>query len=281
MTFIALKCSITKNKLRMQLDFTLSIYRELLNSLMQNGYDFVRFDQYNEKYELPGKQVILRHDVDRIPVNALIMAKIEKELEIEACYYFRSTKSVFITDIIKEISSLGHEIGYHYENLSRFKGDKKKAINNFCEDLEKFKTIAEIKTICMHGSPLSRTDNRAIWKSFNYHDYGINLEPYFDVDYSKYFYITDTGRKWNSDEVNVRDKLMDIKTSVTMNALTNISFKSSSDIIDLIHQNRMPDKLIINTHPHRWFRPGLGWIKEYIGQNIKNLGKRVVVKLNS
>ncbi len=40
----------------------------------------------------PGKVVILRHDVDRKPENALKMAEIEREFDIPATYYFRSTK---------------------------------------------------------------------------------------------------------------------------------------------------------------------------------------------
>ena len=42
-----------------------------------------------------------------------------------------------------------------------------------------------IETICMHGSPLSRYDNRKIWEKYNYRDYGIIGEPYFDVDFRK------------------------------------------------------------------------------------------------
>jgi len=57
----------------------------------------------------------------------------------------------------------------------------------------------------MHGRSLSRHDNRDLWKTCNNRDLGILAEPYFDVDYSQVFY-TDTGRKWNNETSNMRDK---------------------------------------------------------------------------
>ena len=59
--------------------------------------------------------VILRHDVDRRPLNALTTAKLENELGIRGTYYFRIVPESFDETIIKQIAELGHEIGYHYE----------------------------------------------------------------------------------------------------------------------------------------------------------------------
>ena len=49
---------------------------------------------------------------------------------------------------------------------------------------------------------------RDLWKKYNYRDFGIIGEPYFDVDYSKVLYLTDTGRRWDGDKVNVRDRAL-------------------------------------------------------------------------
>ena len=70
-----------------------------------------------------------------------------------------------------------------------------KAIKSFEINLEKLRKLYPVKTICMHGSPLSKFDNRKIWDKFDYRDYGIIAEPYFDVDFDKVFYMTDKGRK--------------------------------------------------------------------------------------
>jgi len=59
----------------------------------------------------------------------------------------------------------------------------------------------------MHGSPLSRYDNRRICDKYNYRDFGITGEPYFDLDFTKVLYLTDTGRRWDGNKVSLRDKI--------------------------------------------------------------------------
>lgn len=63
------------------------------------------------------KTIILRHDVDKLPENSLRFAQIQHELGIRGSYYFRMVPESFDTDIIKQIANLGHEIGYHYEDI--------------------------------------------------------------------------------------------------------------------------------------------------------------------
>jgi hypothetical protein len=38
-------------------------------------------------------------------------------------------------------------------------------------------------------------------------DFGIIGEPYFNIDFNKVFYLTDSGRKWDGWETSVRDKV--------------------------------------------------------------------------
>jgi hypothetical protein len=117
----------------------------------------------------------------------------------------------------------------------------------------------------MHGRSLSRHDNRELWKTYNYRDLGILAEPYFVVDYSQVFYITDTGRKWNNETSNLRDK---VKSGF------DIPIKSTGHLIRLAQENKLPDKIMINTHPQRWEDRRLPWIKEMVWQNVKNMVKR-------
>ena len=58
----------------------------------------------------------------------------------------------------------------------------------------------------MHGSPRSKWDSKDLWKEYNYRDYGIIGEPYFDIDFNKTAYYTDTGRMWDGEKFSVRDK---------------------------------------------------------------------------
>ena len=60
--------------------------------------------------------------------NSLATARIEHGLGVKASYYFRIVPQSNKPDIIKEIASMGHEIGYHYEDMSICEGDTEKAI---------------------------------------------------------------------------------------------------------------------------------------------------------
>jgi hypothetical protein len=43
---------------------------------------------------------------------------------------------------------------------------------------------------------------------YDYRDFAIIAEPYFDVDYDEVFYISDTGRSWNHSSASIRDKVI-------------------------------------------------------------------------
>ena len=97
-------------------DFTRSNYRKLLK-IAQKSYAFRFFDNYN----LEKRTVIWRHDVDISPHAALKLAKIEKEENVAATYFFHFHNLFYnlleaeIRDIVCEIISLGHSVGLHYE----------------------------------------------------------------------------------------------------------------------------------------------------------------------
>ena len=97
------------------------------------------------------------------------MAKLEHNLGISATYYFRIIPSVYKEEIIKQIQELGHEVSYHYEDLSLMKGNYYKAIKHFEFQLKRFRKFAPAKTICRHGSPLSKWDNKKLWERYLYY----------------------------------------------------------------------------------------------------------------
>jgi hypothetical protein len=249
------------------MDFTPDIYKSLLVTLQKKGYAFQTFENF---LQTPAqKAVILRHDVDKLPDNALKMAKLEHELGVGATYYFRAVPESFDEDIIRTISSFGHEIGYHYEDLAIARGEHAKAIRHFGDQLARFRRISPVQTICMHGSPLSKRDNRDLWKHYNYRDFGIIGEPYFDVDFNDVFYITDTGRKWNNDGASIRDRV---------ESGFDILIKSTFHLIALAGQGALPSRMMITVHPQRWHDRALPWVKELVWQNIKNVVKRVMIQ---
>ncbi len=251
-------------------DFTVNAYKALLDTLISAGYEFQTFRDYL-KNPLE-KVVILRHDVDKKPGNSLRFAEIEHEKGLRASYFFRAVPESLHVDKLLAIKALGHEIGYHYEDMDPAKGDPEKAIKSFEQNLGRLRKLAPIDTICMHGSPLSRYDNRELWKHYDYRDYGIIGEPYFDVDYSKLFYITDTGRKWNNRDASIRDKV---------ESPFEIEVKSTEHFIELIKAGQMPEQMMINTHPQRWSDEWGPWVIELVGQNVKNVAKKALLKFSS
>jgi hypothetical protein len=259
------------------MDFTLKTYRLLLQTLLTKGYEFSSVEMLQSGNK-KNKIVILRHDVDDIPQNSLRTAIIEHQLGIAGTYYFRIVKQSFDRDIIGRIAAMGHEIGYHYEDLALAKGDYVKALKLFEKHLNQFAGLYDVKTICMHGSPLSSFDNRLVWEKKHYSEYGIICEPYFDIDFSKVLYLTDTGRRWDGEKVSVRDK--EWHTSYTPLS-RSFNFRSTSDIIGAVQDGSLPERLMLNFHPQRWTDDFVLWSKELIWQGLKNQVKSVVVKRNS
>ncbi|HOR02693.1 MAG TPA: hypothetical protein PLM19_01655 [Candidatus Syntrophosphaera sp.] len=248
-------------------DYTKQQYRKIVFALTRHGYQCDALINYGVTHS--NKAAFLRHDVDKMPQNALDFARLEHEMGISASYYFRIVPQSFNPKIIKEIASLGHEIGYHYEDMDLCSGDLDKAYASFQKNLAKLREIAPIQTICMHGSPLSKYDNRDLWKKYDYRELGIVGEPYFDIDYSKVFYLTDTGRKWNSMDASIRDKVA---------SSFHIEIRNTKHLIQLICEGKLPDQVMINTHPQRWNDNLLLWTRELFCQTIKNQGKKIVVR---
>lgn len=247
--------------------FTLYQYRKLIEALISRGFVFHKVCDYHVNKNMrinANRFVLLRQDVDRLPGNSLAFARIQRELRIKSTFYFRAASGSFDEEIMKKIEGMGHEVGYHYEDLNfaaqsmgqracgreskvsrqsavrsrqeERSGDKiqdtrhkiqvergsakenqelgtqnadplfEAGIESFVQNLEMLRKYVDVKSICMHGSPLSRWDSRLLWKYYDYREFGIECEPYFDFDFSEMLYLTDTGRRWDGSSVSVRDK---------------------------------------------------------------------------
>jgi len=254
----------------LNIDFTVAKYQELCETIVESEYATLTFTRYFSSKTVPEKFIILRHDVDRKPENALEMAELENDLGITSTYYFRMKEDIFIPRIIRRIANMGHEIGYHYEVLDKARGDMNKAIRIFEDELKEFRKICDVKTICMHGNPLSKWVNKDIWKKYDFRDFGIIGEPYLSIDYTKVLYLTDTGRRWNS-KFSVKDVV-----DANLNQ-SNEKIKSTDDIMNMIIEGHV-DQMCILAHPSRWSDKFGAWLKELVWQNVKNVGKAILVK---
>jgi hypothetical protein len=302
-------------------DFTLNTYYRLLKALKEQQFTFQTFADFL-KNPAP-RTIILRHDVDARKMNSLQTARMEKELGITGTYYFRLDPGSYDDEVIEQIHDLGHEIGYHYEDISRCAASGSRyaaglrsrkrphdkvlpdeelidiAIASFRENLDKLRRVVPIETICMHGSPLSKYDNRMLWEKYDYRDFGIIGEPYFDINFEEVFYLTDTGRRWDGEAVSIRDKATgvgrlasgeeqkvqgsELRAQVEIQPATSNQqpailpkIHSTFDIITASKTGTLPDKIMLTVHPQRWTNKSLPWMKELIWQNVKNVAKRFI-----
>lgn len=255
-------------------DFSLDIYRELLETLQRHGYELISYAEYC-KGKRPAKYVILRHDVDAKPWNSLKTAQIEHALGAKATYYFRCGAESNNPSVIKAIVKLGHEIGYHYEDMSLCGGDTEKAWSHFQTWLDYFRQYYAVETICMHGAPTSQYDSKDLWKAYDYKSLDIIGEPYMDTDFSDVFYLTDTGRCWDGYKVSVRDKIPLYQDQWTASGLT---WHTTDDLLRAIHHRKLPSHVMMTTHPQRWTNEIGAWYKEFVLQNLKNCIKKLWIK---
>lgn len=241
------------------MDFTVEKYKELLEALRKH------------------KAFSLRHDVDLKPEYSLRLAQTEEAMGLTATYYFRTVPESYNEEIIKQIVSLGHTAGYHYECLTTCNGNIESAYTDFRLNLEKLRNVVPINTACAHGSPRSPWNSQDIWKHYDIHTLGIDYEPMLDTDFSKTLYLTDTGRRWDGYKVSVRDKVPQYQEQWTKEGFV---FHDTDDIIQALRDEGHPIhryRLLINTHPQRWMPFGIGWMKEAAMQNAKNIAKRFII----
>ena len=261
------------------MDFTQTKYNELLACLLQYGYRFISFEQYcstPQLYPSNERWIILRHDVEAKPENSLAFAQVEHALGIKASYYFRSVPDSNQPEYIRRIAALGHEIGYHYEDMAICHGKIEEAYAHFQKQLAYFRQFYPVRTICMHGAPTSKWDGKDLWKHYDYRALGIIGEPYFDVDFGQVFYLTDTGRCWDGYKVSVRDKIPVYQDQWMTKGLV---YHTTDDIIRAIQTGTLPDRIMITTHPQRWTDNRLAWAKELLLQSLKNVVKRLLIKI--
>lgn len=246
------------------LDFTMEKYGELCRALLDAGYTPMTVHQYLTDGP-DGRTVVLRHDVDRRPENALRMAELEHALGIHATYYFRHPYT-FLPEIIKQVLTLGHEVGYHYEVLSKANGDAKKAITLFTRELGAFRALCDVRTICMHGRPLSRYDNRDLWKTYDFRDYGIEGEAYLSMADKGLLYLTDTGRNW-SRKHSVRDAMPGARA---------VPVETTDDLVEWIGSSG-EEGLYLTVHPERWAMSEGEWAMGYVKDVVVNAGKMAII----
>lgn len=239
----------------MSRDFTLAKYGELLETLQRAGYRMLSVGDFLAQEE-SFPCAILRHDVDRREERALTMALLEKDRGIHSTYYFRMGPGLGKAKVVHRIKALGHEVGYHYEVLSKAGGDREKARKLFDDELSRLRQMAEVRTAAMHGRPLSPWNNLSFWETCRPEDFGLMGEAYLSFGrLSQAVYLSDTGRGWNSGD-NLRDRF-----SPEGPAMPG-PFSSTGELIRFLGKKPFPVVYLL-VHPNRWTSRAGPWLLQW------------------
>lgn len=255
-----------------RLDFTCGKYEELCRTIAASRYSAVTLAGYlrlnHDRNSKP--YIIMRHDIDRSPRRALDAALIEHRHGIAATYYFRNQKGTYVPDLLDKIASLGHEIGLHYETVDKCRGDAASARALFQEELGLFRSRYEINTVCAHGNPLTRFDNKDIWKTASLSDFGLLGEAFLSLDYERFAYFSDSGRTWLNSESQKMPGKDCVKT-----AFGQWQPKTSDDVIEIIREGKLPNICIL-THPERWTAGAAAFAGRYVLDTAFSWGKTAI-----
>jgi len=227
---------------RMTRDFTLEKYSELLRALEVN-YRIMGVADYLTSPKDEEFIAVLRHDVDKFPDRAARMALLEKNLGVRSTYYFRWNPKPgnFPKQEILETLRYGHEVGYHYENLSELR-DKEKALADFKDKLAVLRKLAPVRTVAMHGAPRVRVRNADMLEGVDLSKYGLLGEPHISPEFADIVYVTDSGRKWTSGAGSVRD---------TLGKPVEEKVKNTDELIGLVKARKYP-RVMVSAGPGGW-----------------------------
>lgn len=222
-------------------NWTIKQYHEMIDNVFDwKLYKIIQVKDYPE-YDVKssGPFLVIRHDVDRRPINAFRMAEAEAQRGIRSTYYFRYP---FDPEVVDCLDFMGHEIGYHYEVIDKAKGDTRKATKIFRKELEELRRFAKVTTCSPHNNPLTRWDNYSFWKYSCAFNFDIVIDARSIV---AGFYVTDTGRGLQM--CNLNDNIL---IDRSMNLCWNI-------------------------HPERW-NDGLSWYRQWAFDLMCNFAKRFI-----
>ena len=138
--------------------FTYEYYEELLKALIDNDYQFIFFNDFEEINEKDKKIILLRHDVDFDPFKAKNICKIEKKYNVQSTYFFMLNSKFYnihnieIYNILKEIIEEKNHVGIHFDEASYTYSNSDELTNFIKKEIGFFEELLnqKIKIISFH-----------------------------------------------------------------------------------------------------------------------------------
>lgn len=234
--------------------FSLDEYKRTLLKATECGYCFPAVSQMKEGTSRFDKFLLLRHDIDISPLNALEMAKLEHSLNVQSSYYvlmhsmFYNPMAPLFRDALHEIMAMGFEVGLHYEtNFYEERGlDPLVGILGDASALEKM-LGTPILSISQHN-PASST---LLAELNNHYVDAYNNELVHDIHY-----ISDSGFKWRNETLyqilGQHDKIHALIHPTTWTFADQdmeSTYRTMSQNVTSLVQNEF-DQLIASTHSY-------------------------------
>lgn len=240
----------------------LDTYVRLIQDLADAGDALQPIRRY---FEAPVEHpvVYLRHDVDRLPNRAVAMAEAEARLGVRSTYYFRCDRRMrFPAAAMRRIADLGHETGFHYESLSRCRGDNDAALALFERELAACRAVVSVVTVAPHGAPLSAASNMDFASGIGPGEFAL-LGDATGIDFTDILYVTDTVGTFGSPH-NLRDRTQGPMLTAPVHP---------SRLAEQVTDNR---RIVLSCHPERWPARGLVLLEAQARDLAVNIAKALL-----
>jgi hypothetical protein len=183
-------------------DFTFKHYREVLETACHAGYQFYTHHEYWQDRPT-GPSVLLRHDIDNYLRRSVEFARIEASLGIRATYFVRihGEYNVFhVNDYLrlKEIRSLGHEIGLHSDvvEFGTLTGESECLEDLFRREIRYLETAlgVQVRGVATHRDFNDAPNSLPYVSSLDLREFGLEYDAYHPAFVQE--------RKYLSEKVN-------------------------------------------------------------------------------
>lgn len=222
--------------------FTHAAYADLLDVVARAGYETLTVREYLSPGRLPERFVVLRHDVDRKPRRAEALARLEADLGVSASYYFHP--SAFRETRAERIERLGHEVGYHYDDVATARGDLHTARALFANNLRVFRRACDVDTVSPHVAALSPHDNTSLWeRGPSFEEFDLLGDADRSVDYVDLAFLSDAGRTFRERPADRARSLGERDQPVTADTVDDLAARFRDGDVQ---------RACLLTHPRRW-----------------------------
>ena len=151
---------------------------------------------------------LYRIDVDFSLYNALRMALVFRELNLQATFFFRlhakqyNLRKDSHKKIVRAIANMGFEIGLHEESLIQAHRKGRNPEDILVEDIETLENIANVNIygVASHGEDYPEgVNNLDFWKNHTPEEFYLLYQAYDSLLFNSCYYVSNTGKsRWKA-----------------------------------------------------------------------------------